>query len=201
MSRNPRQICRKVTRNCLHGGISCISFRFWKRKNYKHFYINGLINGVNLNIEKLISFNLVNKKKKKWQIFARQRNGNGALQVAAFSRSLPSLSERRRAPLNLIDETVLVEDYPSVFSANFPLPPRIEKRDDSSQILPTHSRCTFHGTLAERQRKGKAIAGCNKCPAISKRREGHGEETIDFPRISISKTPEPFDENVRNGWP
>lgn len=112
MSRNSRQICRKVTRNCLHGGISCISFRFWKRKNYKHFYINGLINGVNLNIEKSISFNLVNKKKKKWQIFARQRNGNGALQVAAFSRSLPSLSEGRRAPLNLIDETVLVEDYP-----------------------------------------------------------------------------------------
>lgn len=63
MSRNPRQICRKVTRNCLHGGISCISFRFWKRKNYKHFYINGLINGVNLSIEKSISFNLVNKKK------------------------------------------------------------------------------------------------------------------------------------------
>lgn len=64
MSRNPRQICRKVTRNCLHGGISCISFRFWKRKNYKHFYINGLINSVNLSIEKSISFNLVNKKKK-----------------------------------------------------------------------------------------------------------------------------------------
>lgn len=78
---------------------------------------------------------LIKKKKKKRQIFARQRNGNGALQVAAFSRSLPSLSEGRRAPLNLIDETVLVEDYPSVFSANFPLPPRIEKRDDSSQIL------------------------------------------------------------------
>lgn len=39
------------------------------------------------------------------------------------------------------------------------------------------------------EKKGKAIAGCNKCPAISKRREGHAEGTIDFPRISISKSP------------
>lgn len=97
------------------------------------------------------------------------------------------------ALLNLIDETVCSSRIIRLSSRPIsPSPYReSEKRDDSSQILPTvvsHSRCTFHGTLAERQRKGKAIAGCNKCPAISKRREGHAEETIDFPRISISKT-------------
>lgn len=67
--------------------------------------------------------NLVNKKKKKKKkMFARERTA--ALQVAALNKSLASLSEgRRRALLNLIDETVLVEDYSSVFSANFPPSP------------------------------------------------------------------------------
>lgn len=104
--------------------------------------------------------NLVNKKKKKKKkMFARERTA--ALQVAALSKSLASLSEgRRRALLNLIDETVLVEDYSSVFSANFPpSPPPLRNREkgrfvaDSSYPFVSHSRCTFHGTLAERQRK------------------------------------------------
>lgn len=89
-------------------------------------------------------------------MFARERTA--ALQVAALSKSLASLSEgRRRALLNLIDETVLVEDYPSVFSANFPPPLRNREKGrfvaDSSYPFVSHSRCTFHGTLAERQRK------------------------------------------------
>ena len=89
-------------------------------------------------------------------MFARERTA--ALQVAALSKSLASLSEgRRRALLNLIDETVLVEDYPSVFLANFPPLPRNREKGrfvaDSSYPFVSHSRCTFHGTLAERQRK------------------------------------------------
>lgn len=131
----------------------------------------------------------------KWEIFAGQQNGNGAPQVASDLEQRLAKSGGERAPLNLIDETVLVEDYPSLFSANFPSL-RIEKRDDSSLILLPFPRprspCSsarFTGNVRERKEGRKAIAGCcNKCPAISKRREGHDEETIDFPRISISNT-------------
>ena len=126
-------------------------------------------------------------------MFARERTA--ALQVAALSKSLASLSEgRRRALLNLIDETVLVEDYSSVFSANFPPSPQESRKGTIRRrfFLPIRIPFEVHvsrNACGTSEKKGKAIAGCNKCPAISKRREGHAEGTIDFPRISISKSP------------
>lgn len=86
-----------------------------------------------------------------------------------------------------------------------PLPLGIEKRDDSSQILPTHSYPIRGARFTERLRnvREKGEGNCRlqqmsgNFEASRGTRRGNDRLSANFNQ----QEPEAFDENVRNGWP